>query len=58
MKIEAQDALIEIGVSEFGQTGTQEDDDLLLNITARVSGYSAADQDGVRPPSCQVEPLR
>lgn len=44
MKIEAQDALIEISVAELGPPGTPGDDDLLLKITARVSGYSASDQ--------------
>ena|SRR5262245_37730978 len=40
MKIQEQEALLEVGRFERGPL----EDDVLLNVTVRVSGYSATDQ--------------
>jgi len=44
MRLEGDNSLLELERSELGPTGTPSDRDVLLNVTARVAGYSAADQ--------------
>lgn len=44
MKLEGDDSILEIQRSELGTPGTPADRDVLLNVTVRASGYSAADQ--------------
>jgi hypothetical protein len=44
MRIEGDGSLLELDRSELGPPGTPGDRDVLLNISVRVSGYSAADQ--------------
>jgi len=44
MRLEGDNSLLEIERCELGSPGTPSDRDVLLNITARVAGYSAADQ--------------
>jgi hypothetical protein len=47
MKIQEQEAFIEVERAEFGPPDTPAEDDVLLNVSVRVSGYSAADQSWV-----------
>jgi len=45
MKLQGYDGqILAIERSSLGEPGTPADDDLLLNVTVRVRGYSAADQ--------------
>jgi hypothetical protein len=45
LKIQEQDALLELEVSEFGDANTPGRDDVLFNVTVETGGYTAADQD-------------
>lgn len=48
MRVQGYDGqLLEIERSTFGAPGTPADEDLLLNVTVQVGGYSAADQSWV-----------
>ena len=44
MRLEGDNSFLELERSELGPQSTPADDDVLLNVTARVAGYSAADQ--------------
>jgi hypothetical protein len=44
MRLEGDDSFLELDRSELGAPGTPSDRDVLLNVTARASGYSASDQ--------------
>jgi hypothetical protein len=46
-KIQEQDALFELEVSELGDANTPGRDDVLFNVTVETGGYTAADQDWV-----------
>jgi hypothetical protein len=43
-RISSEDGSIELERAEFGPPDTPSDDDILLNISVRVRGYSALDQ--------------
>src|SRR5262245_10600084 len=47
MRIQEQGAFLEVERSEFGPPDTPGEDDILLNVSIAVSGYSAADQSWV-----------
>ncbi len=44
MKLQSEDTFHEVKRSTFDPEDTPGEDDILLNITVRVKGYSAADQ--------------
>jgi hypothetical protein len=44
MKLEGDNSFLELDRSKLGQLHTPSDEDVLLNVTARCAGYSAADQ--------------
>jgi hypothetical protein len=44
MRLEGDNSFLELDRSELGPPGTPGDRDVLFNITANVSGYTAADQ--------------
>ena len=47
MRLEGDKAFVELERAEVGPLGTPGDGDLVLNVTVRVYGYSAADQSWV-----------
>ena len=47
MKIQEQDGFLEVERAELGPPDTPSEDDVLLNVSVGVSGYSAADQSWV-----------
>jgi hypothetical protein len=47
LKIQEQDALLELEVHGFGDANTPGRDDVLFNVTVRTGSYAAADQSWV-----------
>lgn len=47
MRLHGERGFLELERSELGEPGTPNDEDLLLNVTVQVGGYSVADQSWV-----------
>ena len=54
MKIQEQDGFLEVERAELGPPDTPGEDDVLLNVSVGVSGYSAADQSWVVGSDCRT----
>jgi len=50
LKIQEQDALLELEVAGFGDAHTPARDDVRLNVSVRTAGYAAADHSWVIRP--------
>src|SRR6516164_4410685 len=50
LKIQEQDALLELEVAGFGDANTPARDDVRLNVTVRTAGYAATDHSWVIRP--------